>query len=219
MNETWKRYGNTVYEVSNTGYVRNSITGLILSPTTTRQGYKRLTIWENKVSRTTTVHRMMAETFLGVAEVNFVVNHKDGNPGNNRLENLEWVSIRENIKHAYATGLAAVGEDSVVSKLTEADVLMIIECMKDGMSVVQTAKAFDVSAAAISHIWNGRTWKHIARPLQSTKNYKGKLKASDIPEIRRLFSENVSDTEIAKKYGIARASVWNIRSGKNWTNY
>ena len=217
--EEWRDYRDTIYAISNFGFVKNSTTGLILSSTVTRQGYHRLSIWEGKKPRTVAVHRLVAEMFLEQPTGCEIVNHIDGNPGNNRVDNLEWVTISANVQHAYETGLAKRGEDSVVAKLTEADVLRIVDCMIAKMSVVETAKMFGMSAAAISHIWNGKTWKHVKRPLQVTKNYKGKLSATDIPLIRGMFEEGLTDTQIAAKYGLASASIGNIRRGKNWSNY
>ena len=219
MQEIWKQYRDTVYEVSNTGYVRNSTTNKILSPTITRQNYFRLTIWHHKKSFATYVHRVVAEAFIENPENKAIVNHLDGNPSNNRLDNLEWTTISENVRHAYETGLAKRGEDSVVSKLTEADVFKIIQCMKDGDTVAQTARLFKMSSAAISNIWNGNTWKHIKRDKPETKNYKGKLKVTDIPVIRKMFVEGKTNKQIADIYGIHPTSIYNIRFGKNWTNY
>lgn len=219
MVEEWRTYKDTVYAISNFGFVRNVVTDLILSSTITRQGYHRISLWENRKSRTVAVHRLVAEMFLEQPDGANVVNHIDGNPGNNRVDNLAWTTISENIQHAYDTGLAKRGEDCVVAKLTEADVLKIVDCMLIKMSVAETAKMFGVSAAAISHIWNGKTWKHVKRPLQVTKNYKGKLVASDIPLIRAMFKEGLTDTQIAAKYSLASASIGNIRRGKNWVNY
>lgn len=219
MNEIWKRYLETVYDVSNTGFVRNSVTGKILSPSKTREGYLRINLWHNGKVSSIAVHRMVAICFLENPDNKLIVNHIDGNTSNCRLENLEWTTQSENIIHAYATGLAAVGEDCTVAKLTEEQVLKIIETMKSGESVVQVAKTFGVSAAAVSHIWNGRTWKHLKRDKIDTKNYKGKLRASDIPVIRSMFKEGFTDADIANKYGTHRASIRNIRVGDNWKNY
>lgn len=53
------------------------------------------------------VHRLVAEYFIPRdTNINLVVNHKDGNKLNNNVSNLEWVTISENTKHAYRTGLA-----------------------------------------------------------------------------------------------------------------
>ena len=219
MEELWKRYLDTNYIVSNTGYVRNTATGVILNPSKTRQGYVRFNLWHNGKTRSVAVHRLVAEIYLPNPDNKPIVNHKDGNPSNNRLDNLEWSTISENVKHAYATGLASVGEKCTVAKLTEADVLQIIECMNNNMSVVQVAARFNVTPSAVSHIWNGKTWKHLKRPKILSKNYKGKLKCTDIPNIRQMIAKGDSDSDIAKVYGIHSASINNIRHGKNWVNY
>ena len=51
------------------------------------------------------VHRLVAEAFCEKPAGKEYVNHKDGNPGNNRADNLEWVTNRENLIHASKMGL------------------------------------------------------------------------------------------------------------------
>ena len=64
------------------------------------------------------VHRLVAGTFLGEpASMTMQVNHKDGNPGNNTLANLEYVTPSENVSHSYANGRAG---KSGTSKAVEA---------------------------------------------------------------------------------------------------
>ena len=51
------------------------------------------------------IHQAVAEAFLGKTEYKMTVNHKDGNKLNNKLENLEWNTYKQNNDHARATGL------------------------------------------------------------------------------------------------------------------
>ena len=53
------------------------------------------------------VHRMVAEAWdLPKTEEQNQINHKDGDKGNNSVENLEWVTAKENMQHAFQTGLS-----------------------------------------------------------------------------------------------------------------
>lgn len=222
--EVWKQFRDTVYSVSNLGNIRNDKTHMLLKANSTRQGYKRITIWHKQLSYTIAVHRMIAEVFLGNPSGNAnIVNHIDGDPSNNRVSNLEWCTVSANIQHAYDTGLAKRGEESVSSILSEQEVIEIKIALSSN-TVRSLARRYGVSDATISHIRNGDTWAHVMPELNSQlsdpeKYHKYKIKATDIPEIRKAFVAGDSDTNIAKRYGVHRASIYNIRNGKSWKNY
>jgi len=98
--ETWttaRDFEN--YLISNIGNVKNSKTGRILKPSKS----KYLSVSLNGCQKT--IHRLVAENFITKPDGKNEVNHIDGNKHNNNVENLEWVTRKENIKHAYDTGL------------------------------------------------------------------------------------------------------------------
>ena len=72
-----------------------------LNPIITVYGYLVVSI--NNIQRR--IHRLVAQTFLPNPENKSQVNHKDGNKKNNHIDNLEWCSAGENIRHARQTGL------------------------------------------------------------------------------------------------------------------
>lgn len=93
----WKEFMDG-YEVSDTGEVRNSVTKKKIQAYTSR-GYLRLRIRHKGFC--SLIHRLVLSTFKPIPHADrYVVNHIDGNPFNNRIENLHWCSQKENIKHS-----------------------------------------------------------------------------------------------------------------------
>jgi hypothetical protein len=86
-------------EISNLGRLRDHKKYLKFS--NNGNGYLRNT-YKN---RTYYAHRLVAEAFLPCSDLLLEVNHKDGNKFNNRADNLEWVSNKENMAHASKAGL------------------------------------------------------------------------------------------------------------------
>ena len=70
---------------------------------TNNRGYKFVCFKENGKRKNLLVHRLVGIAFLPNPENKSEINHKDGNPGNNNVNNLEWVTPSENRKHAYWT--------------------------------------------------------------------------------------------------------------------
>ena len=71
---------------------------------TPQTGY-RVSLWKNKTATDYLVARLVAMSWHGNPGEEMTVNHIDGNRLNNRIENLEWLTIGDNIRHAFATGL------------------------------------------------------------------------------------------------------------------
>ncbi len=76
-----------------------------LRPRDNGSGYLFVRLCKDGIRMRQYVHRLVAVTFIENVEGKCCVNHKDGNPQNNAVENLEWVTHRENMLHAYDTSL------------------------------------------------------------------------------------------------------------------
>lgn len=92
-----------LYVISDHGRVKNVVTGKVLSPVNNGKGYYKVELFKDRIGKRLYIHRMVAEAFLPRSNKK-EVNHKDGNPSNNCVTNLEWVSSSENSKHAVYTG-------------------------------------------------------------------------------------------------------------------
>ena len=102
MEEEWRTidFANN-YEVSNTGLVRNRNTKYILKGRETLSGYLQvsLKIDEKNKFMNQYIHRLVAQFWLKEIENKEEVNHIDGDKTNNNVNNLEWVTKKENADH------------------------------------------------------------------------------------------------------------------------
>ena len=100
LEEEWKDIENYPnYQISNLGRVRNKIKNRIIKPSfNNKTGYLQNILCKNNKKKLFLVHRLVAEAFIPNPENKTQVNHKDRNKENNKIDNLEWVTISENIK-------------------------------------------------------------------------------------------------------------------------
>jgi hypothetical protein len=108
--EEWKAIPGFegLYEVSNAGNVRSfsqAKRGGLLALIPNEFGYLTVSVWKDGKQKNCRVHRLVAEAFLVKPYGKDVVNHKDGNVTNNKVDNLEWCTQAENLAHAIKTGL------------------------------------------------------------------------------------------------------------------
>jgi len=98
-----------IFEVTREGQVYRIRDGVRRAAKQTGVGrdkkYKIVTWYKNGKQRHEYVHRLIAAAFCPNPEDKPIINHIDGNPENNRAENLEWCTYSENIQHAYRIGL------------------------------------------------------------------------------------------------------------------
>lgn len=88
------------YSVSVNGEIYSHLTKKYLKPLIGTNGYFSIHLFKNKKSHTKMIHRIVANTFIENPEFKKEVNHKNGIKTDNRIDNLEWVTPKENIRHA-----------------------------------------------------------------------------------------------------------------------
>lgn len=94
-----------------------------------KDGYLNVTLVKDGKPKMFKSHRIIGITFLGIPKDNLVINHKNGIKDDNRVDNIEWVTIKENTIHAHKNGLCGVnGMSKPVACLSETgDVIRTFE--------------------------------------------------------------------------------------------
>jgi hypothetical protein len=177
MTEIWKDVVgyDGYYVVSNKGnikgierYVKSRNTYKYVPPITLKQfyfrGYLRCMFSKYGKHKQMFSHRVVAIAFISNPENKLEINHINGIKDDNRVENIEWCTRKENMQHAVRTGLhkgtSHVGESNGKSKLSIQDVLDI-RALLETMSQKEIAIIYNVSASNIWKIKHKIRWKHI----------------------------------------------------------
>lgn len=153
-----------IYEVSDFGQVRRICAGWavrkgkVLRWRKNSQGYWSVWLCRDGKKFGRFVHRLVAEAFLGPCPEGWQVNHKDYNPGNPRVDNLEYVTPSENVRHAYQHGrfCALRGERHWAAKLNWPAVQAI---RASDEPTRRLAEHYGVSMSLIQQIRAGKIWQ------------------------------------------------------------
>lgn len=168
--EIWKDIQNYegYYKVSNYGRIficerfiphnfypeyKLKIGGYIIKPRITKAGYIRTKLCKKGIEFYFMVHRLVGFAFVPNPHSNPQINHKDGNKSNNYYKNLEWVTAKENIKHALETGLIKI------KKIVQLDALTG-EKIRVWNSTKEASLALNLNIGNISSCLCGRTKIH-----------------------------------------------------------
>jgi hypothetical protein len=111
--------------------------------------------------KTRFVHRLVLEAFVGPCPDGMEGCHNDGNPANNRLDNLRWDTPSANYADRYKHGTHLLGTRNGNAKLSEEDVRTMFDLRRRGWEVREIGKRFGITKGYASKILCGRSWKHL----------------------------------------------------------
>ena len=208
-NELWKDIDgfNGRYQVSNLGRVRSTISWngheyvakeRILKPSMTTTGYHKVElIGANGKKKSLKLHRVIASAFIPNPMGYPIINHKDGNPLNNNIDNLEWCTQKHNVEHALQTGLKSykIQDDAT-----------IIALYGSGLSAKAIAKKFGVSTNTITHLLRRNNIE-----IKSIGVYHD-IYHIDLEELKGEIDKGISSTQLAERYGCPV----NLISSRKW---
>ncbi len=172
-NEVWKDVEGyeTLYQVSDLGRIKSlsriQSTRKIISEEIIMvgyikpNGYKTFTLHKDKKKTTFLIHQIVAKAFIPNPDNRTQINHKDGNPLNNNIDNLEWCTQSENNFHAYRVlGKKAHFLGKVTPKAKQLQQLDLNgNLIKEWESISKAAKSLNIDRMGINDFCNGKS-KH-----------------------------------------------------------
>lgn len=169
MKEIWKDIPGYInlYQASNYGEIKSLRFNkeIILKQKTDRSGHLRINLFKNNTRKEYQVHRLILETFIGRCPPGMECRHLDGNPKNNKLDNLKWGTHSENIKDSVKHGTHFQpdhrGSKCCFSKLNNNKIIEIRQLHLEGKSDTEIAKIYSVNKSTINRIINKKLWKHV----------------------------------------------------------
>lgn len=155
------------YCITSHGRIFNKTTRQLIN-TQIKRGYEKVSFKVNNNREYFLVHRMLAFHFVPRSNNEYnVVNHLDGVKNNNNLFNLEWTTIKGNTQHAAMYGLMRRGESHSSSKMTNEQVLELINFYNNGGTKSEAIKNFDFVTKSIAEkIYNKSRWKHFSHLMK-----------------------------------------------------
>jgi hypothetical protein len=115
-----------------------------MTPVNNSLGYLSVVFWPEKERHY--VHRLVAKSFLSNGDGLPFVNHKDSNPSNNGVDNLEWCTHQQNVTHAQSKG-------RLDRKLSYGRKLIMAEMYRSGAyNTVELANVFGVTKTRVSQL-------------------------------------------------------------------
>lgn len=145
------------YEVSTFGRVKShwfKKERILKGSINSRRGYVTVNLFRKGLNERLYVHRLVLEAFQPKHKSRSYVNHIDCNPTNNRLQNLEWVTQSENMKHAVSLGRININHDTRKRKVLRND-------GRTYTSITEAARDIGCTRPAIWNVCNGA--KHLVK--------------------------------------------------------
>lgn len=130
--------------------------GSIKLPSKDKKGYLHVTLSKNGKKKTFLVHRLVAQTFIPNIDNLDQVNHIDGVKTNNNVNNLEWVTCKDNIIKSFILGLSNYkGERCGRCKFSDIIIEKVKTDFKNGKTRKELSRIYNISYSHIVAIING----------------------------------------------------------------
>ena len=140
-----------LYQISNLGRIYSNISNKILALRKNKRGYSQINLYKDGGRTMFSIHRLVAQTFIPNPENKPQVNHIDEDKTNNRVDNLEWVTSKENNNHGTRLYRSAMKKRrSVVSKHIKSGAVLVHD------SQISASIKLSVRRTDINNVLRGR---------------------------------------------------------------
>jgi hypothetical protein len=158
MEEVWKEIDGYegLYQVSSLGKVFSLRNTKNIKLNLSEKGYFRVDLWKENKRNSLRVHRLVAKSFIDNPDNKPQVNHIDGIKTNNNINNLEWSTPSENVRHAISLGLKKTSY-LVKTMLSERMSIPVIDTSSGKIykSITEASKSLQVSHQYLSKMLKG----------------------------------------------------------------
>ena len=199
------------YCVTKTGEVYSSYCSRFLKQGTDKDGYKKVILTDDSGIRVDyRVHRLVALTYVDGYEEGLVVNHKNGIVDDNCVSNLEWMTVSENTKHSYATGLQISNRGFNVTKVNL--VHEVCYLLEDGYKNREISEITQMDIKKVGEIKRGEYWNYISDQYDFDKTPKKfKTDTEKVLKICKALERKETPKKIAKQLNVSIKTVYNIK--------
>lgn len=200
--------------VNRNGDIKNLETGNIRKQSIGKNGYAYI---GTRTHGSLYTHRLVAEIFVGNPGKGYEVNHINGIKTDNRLENLEWVTRKQNMIHAAKNGLLntrnrARGGDCNLSEYTEEEIRKVFSLLEDGLRNSDVAKKTGIPVSYVKTLRAGKSWAHIYKEYRIPTGRRDVISEETVRWICRQIVSGKGNTQILKE---CRSKNVNINIIKN----
>ena len=171
MEEIWKPVKDfeTRYLVSNLGNIKSLRTNTILKDFKNKDGYCRVALWDGSGYTKKSVHILVAEAFLEkpISDEKLEVDHIDCNPSNNRLDNLQWLTRKENLERSFVLKHQFMPKREVKQLDKNGNIIAIYESVNEAFRQTNIRHISEV-ARGVRKTAGGYIWKY----TEGSDNYR-----------------------------------------------
>lgn len=209
--------GYDMYAACPSGKIYSIRSGKFLKPVEQRTGYYHVTLSQDGKKDNFLVHRIIAMCFIDNDNpLRNQVNHKNGVKSDNSVLNLEWVTSKENIHHAFDTGLSR-GTRNPDRSLPDEVAHKVCQLIEDSWRNKDIAETLGISQQIVANIRFGSDYQEISCQynFKDTLPSRRKISTDKLEKVCELLEQGKNLSEIAKICDVSSATVSKVRSRKS----